>query len=63
ISSVYRNGSCDGDPSPAEDRYRRVQAQAAVQDIALIRLDDHRLGEYEAHFLRRITAELSGVQA
>ena len=63
ISSIYRQGPSNREPSPREERYHNVQHQAARDDIALIRLDDPRLGEYEGLFLRRLVSELTGVQA
>jgi hypothetical protein len=63
ISSIYRQGPSNRDPSPREERYRNVQHQAARDEIVLIRLDDPRLGEYEGLFLRRLLSELTGVQA
>lgn len=62
ISSIYRQGPCNSDPTPREERYRNVQHQAARGDIALIRLDDPRLGEYEGRFLRRLVSEMTGVE-
>lgn len=63
ISPIYRQGPDERDPSPSEQRYHQVQHDAARSDIALIRLDDPRLGEYDGLFLRRLVSELTGVQA
>lgn len=63
ISPIYRQGQCSSqNASRREERYKDVQHDAALQEIALIRLDDHRLGEYEGLFLRRLVAELTGVR-
>ncbi|MEL6963421.1 MAG: hypothetical protein AAFO01_11725 [Pseudomonadota bacterium] len=62
ISGIYRQGPEDRDPCPKEERYHDVQHQAARKEIALIRLDDPRLGEYDGRLLRRIVEDLTGVQ-